>query len=74
MRIAIEMVVSFFVGVCLTFATVYLYHNYWQADKQYVCHAKKGFLLESLNSNSSVFVKTEPQKFCIDMDNKKGKK
>lgn len=74
MRIVTEMVVSFFVGVALTFAIVFLYHNYWQDQKKYHCHAKKGFLLESLNAHSDVFVKSEPPKFCINLNHKKDNK
>lgn len=44
------------------------------ADKVYHCHAKKGFLLESISPNSSVFVKVEPPVFCITIDDKGGKK
>ena len=74
MRIVTEMTVSFFVGVALTFVTIYLYHTYWTDQKEYLCHAKKGFLLESLSQNSSVFVKIEPPVFCINLDNEGGKK
>tara|TARA_R110000851_G_scaffold52000_1_gene123185 strand:- start:578 stop:811 length:234 start_codon:yes stop_codon:yes gene_type:complete len=44
------------------------------ANKVYHCHAKKGFLLESLKHNSSIFVKVEPPMFCVNLDNKGGKK
>jgi len=74
MRIVTEMTVSFFVGVALTFVTIYLYHTYWTDQKEYLCHAKKGFLLESLSPDSRVFVKVEPSMFCIDLDNKGKKK
>ena len=74
MRIVTEMTVSFFVGVALTFITIYLYHTYWTDQKEYLCHAKKGSLLESLSPDSKVFVKVEPPMFCIDLDNKEKKK
>jgi hypothetical protein len=44
------------------------------ANKVYHCHAKKGFLLESLKHNNSIFVKVEPPVFCINLDNKERKK
>lgn len=44
------------------------------ANKVYHCHAKKGFLLESLKHNNSIFVKVEPPVFCINLDSKERKK
>tara|TARA_R110002012_G_scaffold3562_8_gene16672 strand:- start:7461 stop:7679 length:219 start_codon:yes stop_codon:yes gene_type:complete len=45
-----------------------------EPKKMYHCHAKKGFLLESISPNSRVFVKVEPPMFCINLDDKGGKK
>tara|TARA_R110000824_G_scaffold98307_3_gene234613 strand:- start:403 stop:630 length:228 start_codon:yes stop_codon:yes gene_type:complete len=62
-----RMLVSFLLGALISYAATYIYQNYNNADKQYHCHAKKHFLLESLQNNGNVYVKTKPEKFCIDL-------
>ncbi len=70
----IRLIISFLIGVLVSMMVAYMYFTVFQHEKIYHCHAKKGFLLESLSQNSSVFVKVEPPVFCINLDNKGGKK
>ena len=70
----IKLIGSFLVGVLISMLIAYMYFTVFQHEKIYHCHAKKGFLLESLSQNSSVFVKVEPSVFCINLDNEGGKK
>ena len=70
----IKLIGSFLVGVLVSMMVAYMYFTVFQHEKIYHCHAKKGFLLESISPKSSVFVKVEPPVFCINLDNKGGKK
>jgi len=68
----INLTISFLIGVLVSMMVAYMYFTVFQHEKIYHCHAKKGFLLESLSENSSVFVKVEPSVFCINLDKRKG--
>ncbi len=70
----IKLIGSFLVGVLVSMMVAYMYFTVFQHEKIYHCHAKKGFLLESISPNSRVFVKVEPPMFCINLDDKGGKK
>ncbi len=70
----IRLIISFLIGVLVSMMVAYMYFTVFQHEKIYHCHAKKGFLLESLKHNNSIFVKVEPPVFCINLDNKGGKK
>jgi hypothetical protein len=70
----IKLVASFLVGVAISMVIALMYFTIFQPEKVYHCHAKKGFLLESISPNNSVFVKVEPPVFCIDLNHKEKKK
>jgi len=70
----IKLITSFLIGVAISMVIALMYFTIFQPEKVYHCHVKKGFLLESLNPSSSVFVKIEPPVFCIDLNHKEKKK
>ena len=69
----INLVASFLIGALSVSASLMVYDALNQPEKIYHCHAKKGFLLDSLNANSKVFVKVEPPMFCMNIDKKESK-
>jgi len=74
----INLTISFLVGVAIAWVTSLIYITYWQTEpeKLYHCHGKNFFLMETVIPNSDIYVKTQPEKFCIDIRNikERGKK
>ena len=57
---------GFIIGV-VTMSCYWWYLDHTTPEKQYHCHGKKFFLMESLEPGGKVFVKTKPEKFCVDI-------
>lgn len=63
----IKLAGSFLMGCLITYCFGFLYVNYKTPAKLYHCHGKHFFLMESIKPNGSVYVKTSPEKLCLDI-------
>ena len=57
---------GFLIGV-ISMCIYLWYLDHTTPAKQYHCHGKKFFLMESLEPDGNVFVKTTPQRLCVDI-------
>jgi|TARA_R110000823_G_scaffold257648_1_gene379326 hypothetical protein len=61
-----RMIGGFLIGV-VSICGYWWYLDHTTPEKQYHCHGKKFFLMESLEPNGNVFVKTKPERICVDI-------